>query len=146
MAPVVSRAAAAATARPIHSHSPGYSAVMAQITSTQATAYLTRWQEVNRQEAADLALALQQSRDAERSRESHDAASVLLAVAQRNGTHEYFIDEVRVAAIRGDNGAALRVPGKLVGDGWFESPVRRTSPRSEDRGDVENDAACVETN
>lgn len=68
--------------------------------------------------ATDLALALQRTGDTERARALLDAASVFLAVARRNGTHEYFIDEARVAEIRGDHETALRVLGKLVADGW----------------------------
>jgi TolB-like protein/Tfp pilus assembly protein PilF len=68
--------------------------------------------------ATDLALALQLSGNMERSRELLDAASVFLAVARRNDAFEYFIDEVRVAAIRGDNESALQVLGTLVADGW----------------------------
>jgi hypothetical protein len=68
--------------------------------------------------ATDLALALQLSGNMERSRELLDAASVFLAVARRNDAFEYFIAEVRVAAIRGDNESALQVLGTLVADGW----------------------------
>jgi len=68
--------------------------------------------------ATDLALGLQMIGDAERSRRLLDAASAFLAVARRNGTHEYFIDEIRVAAIRGDENTALQLLAKLVEKGW----------------------------
>jgi TolB-like protein/Tfp pilus assembly protein PilF len=68
--------------------------------------------------ATDLALALQLNDNTERSRELLDAASVFLAVARRNGAYEYFIDEVRVAAIRGDHEAALEALGELIANGW----------------------------
>ena len=45
---------AATATRLVRSDLPGYHRLMAQITPTQATAYLARWREVNRREAADL--------------------------------------------------------------------------------------------
>jgi TolB-like protein/DNA-binding winged helix-turn-helix (wHTH) protein/Flp pilus assembly protein TadD len=68
--------------------------------------------------ATDLALALRLAGDAVRSEALLDAVVAFLDSARRGGAVEYGIDELRVAAIRGDAEAALGKLDELVEGGW----------------------------
>jgi tetratricopeptide (TPR) repeat protein len=68
--------------------------------------------------ATDLALALRLSGDVVGSDALLDAVVVFLETARREGGVEFLVDEIRVAAIRGDRHGALQSLEALVAGGW----------------------------
>lgn len=68
--------------------------------------------------ATDLALALRRGGDQAASDTLLDGVAAFLETARSGGTVEFVIDEIRVAAIRGDHEGALQALDERVATGW----------------------------